>query len=50
MDNVLIVVDDVEAAKAFFAELGMELEGELAKRPTAAKRSTLVRTIVHRAV
>jgi catechol 2,3-dioxygenase-like lactoylglutathione lyase family enzyme len=27
MDNVLIVVDDVEAAKAFFAELGMELEG-----------------------
>jgi catechol 2,3-dioxygenase-like lactoylglutathione lyase family enzyme len=28
IDNVLIVVDDVEAAKAFFAELGMELEGE----------------------
>ena len=28
MDNVLIVVDDIEAAKAFFAELGMELEGE----------------------
>src|SRR5687768_6143715 len=28
MDNVLIVVDDLEAAKAFFAELGMELEGE----------------------
>ncbi|MEA2271693.1 MAG: hypothetical protein QOI98_401, partial [Solirubrobacteraceae bacterium] len=27
-DNVLIVVDDLEAAKAFFAELGMELEGE----------------------
>ena len=27
MDNVLIVVDDLEAAKAFFAELGMELEG-----------------------
>jgi catechol 2,3-dioxygenase-like lactoylglutathione lyase family enzyme len=26
-DNVLIVVDDLEAAKAFFAELGMELEG-----------------------
>ena len=23
MDNVLIVVDDLEAAKAFFAELGM---------------------------
>ena len=28
MDNVLIVVDDIEAAKAFFVELGMELEGE----------------------
>ena len=28
MDNVLIVVDDLEAAKAFFLELGMELEGE----------------------
>ncbi|MGN6378366.1 MAG: VOC family protein [Gaiellales bacterium] len=29
MDNVLIVVDDLEAAKAFFAELGMELAGEM---------------------
>ena len=28
MDNVLLVVDDIEAAKAFFAELGLELEGE----------------------
>jgi catechol 2,3-dioxygenase-like lactoylglutathione lyase family enzyme len=28
MDNVLIVVEDLEAAKAFFAELGMEMEGE----------------------
>lgn len=28
MDNVLIVVDDLEAAKAFFVELGMEFEGE----------------------
>lgn len=28
MDNVLIVIEDLEAAKAFFAELGMELEGE----------------------
>ena len=28
MDNILIVVDDLEAAKAFFVELGMELEGE----------------------
>ncbi len=28
MDNILIVVDDLEATKAFFVELGMELEGE----------------------
>jgi len=28
MDNVLIVVEDLQAATAFFAELGMELEGE----------------------
>ena len=28
MDNVLIVVEDLEAARAFFAELGMELEGQ----------------------
>ena len=28
MDNVLLVVDDLEAAKAFFADLGLELEGE----------------------
>jgi catechol 2,3-dioxygenase-like lactoylglutathione lyase family enzyme len=28
LDNILIVVEDLEAAKAFFAELGMELEGE----------------------
>jgi catechol 2,3-dioxygenase-like lactoylglutathione lyase family enzyme len=28
MDNVLINVEDLEAAKAFFTELGMELEGE----------------------
>jgi catechol 2,3-dioxygenase-like lactoylglutathione lyase family enzyme len=27
MDNVGIVVDDLDAAVAFFAELGMELEG-----------------------
>jgi len=27
MDNVGIVVDDLEAATAFFAELGLELEG-----------------------
>lgn len=28
MDNVLIVVDDLETAKAFFVELGLELEAE----------------------
>ena len=28
LDNILIVVDDLEAAKAFFTELGMELEGQ----------------------
>ena len=28
MDNVLLVVDDLEAVKAFFIELGLELEGE----------------------
>jgi catechol 2,3-dioxygenase-like lactoylglutathione lyase family enzyme len=27
MDNVLIVVEDLDAAIAFFAEIGMELEG-----------------------
>lgn len=28
MDNILIVVDDLEATKAFFLELGLTLEGE----------------------
>ncbi|MFN2568064.1 MAG: VOC family protein [Candidatus Dormibacteria bacterium] len=28
MDHVSVVVEDLEAAKAFFVELGMELEGE----------------------
>lgn len=28
MDNVLIVVDDLEATKAFFTELGLTLESE----------------------
>jgi catechol 2,3-dioxygenase-like lactoylglutathione lyase family enzyme len=30
MDNVLIVVDDLDAAIAFFSALGMELEGRTA--------------------
>ncbi|MFG3256804.1 VOC family protein [Streptomyces sp. NPDC048172] len=29
MDNVLIVVEDLDAAVAFFVELGMELEGRM---------------------
>jgi catechol 2,3-dioxygenase-like lactoylglutathione lyase family enzyme len=28
MDNVLIVVEDLEAVKAFFTEIGMEIDGE----------------------
>jgi catechol 2,3-dioxygenase-like lactoylglutathione lyase family enzyme len=28
MDNVLVVVDDLEAVKAFFIALGLKLEGE----------------------
>ncbi|MGQ2992661.1 VOC family protein [Variovorax sp.] len=28
MDNILIVVDDLEAVKAFFIELGLALEGQ----------------------
>jgi catechol 2,3-dioxygenase-like lactoylglutathione lyase family enzyme len=28
MDNVAIVVDDLDAAVAFFTELGMEVEGK----------------------
>ena len=28
MDNVLIVVEDIEAVKTFFIELGLKLEGE----------------------
>jgi catechol 2,3-dioxygenase-like lactoylglutathione lyase family enzyme len=28
LDHVSVVVDDLEAAKAFFVDLGMELEGE----------------------
>ena len=38
MDNILIVVDDLEAAKAFFTELGMELEGETTVEGTSVDR------------
>ena len=38
MDNVLIVVDDLEATKAFFIALGMELEGETTVEGQAVDR------------
>jgi catechol 2,3-dioxygenase-like lactoylglutathione lyase family enzyme len=38
MDNIAIVVDDLEAAKAFFAELGMELEGQATVEGDAVDR------------
>ena len=38
MDNVLIVVDDLEAAKAFFVALGLELEGETTVEGPAVDR------------
>ena len=40
MDNVLIVVDDLEAVKGFFLALGLELEGE-----TIVEGSTVDRLI-----
>ena len=44
MDNVGIVVDDLQAAIAFFVELGLELEGETtskAHRSTTSSDSTM---------
>ena len=38
MDNVLIVVDDLESVKAFFLELGLELEGETTVEGPAVDR------------
>jgi catechol 2,3-dioxygenase-like lactoylglutathione lyase family enzyme len=38
MDNVLIVVDDLEAVKAFFLKLGFELEGETTVEGTSVDR------------
>jgi catechol 2,3-dioxygenase-like lactoylglutathione lyase family enzyme len=38
MDNVLIVVDDLEAVKAFFLELGLTLKGEQAVEGPLAGR------------
>ena len=39
MDNVAIVVDDLDAAVAFFAELGMELEGRAEVEGLVADRT-----------
>ena len=38
MDNILIVVDDLEAVKTFFLELGFELEGETIVEGSAVDR------------
>ena len=38
MDNIAIVVDDLAAAKAFFVELGLELEGEATVEGSAVDR------------
>ena len=38
MDNVGIVVDDLEAAIAFFTELGLELEGQATVEGTTVDR------------
>ena len=40
MDNVAIVVDDLDAAVAFFTELGMELEGKAQVEGLIADRTT----------
>ncbi len=39
MDNVLIVVDDLEAVKAFFLELGLTLEDQrVSNKPDGSLR------------
>jgi catechol 2,3-dioxygenase-like lactoylglutathione lyase family enzyme len=38
IDNVLIVVEDLEAVKAFFLELGLELDGETTVEGTSVDR------------
>jgi catechol 2,3-dioxygenase-like lactoylglutathione lyase family enzyme len=38
LDNIAIVVDDLAAAKAFFAELGLTLEGEATVEGSAVDR------------
>ena len=48
MDNVAIVVDDLDAAIEFFAELGMEMEGkgQIAPRFRRSATRRLRRTMV----
>ena len=47
MDHVGVVVDDLEAAIAFFVELGMKLEGKAPIVPENAPGNTLgLRTIM----
>ena len=46
MDNVLIVVDDLEAVKAFFRRAGMELEGETTVEGPRSIVSSAFRTSV----
>ena len=43
LDNILIVVDDLEAAKAFFLELGLELEGETTVEELTRLQQTIAR-------
>jgi catechol 2,3-dioxygenase-like lactoylglutathione lyase family enzyme len=38
LDHVSVVVDDLDAARAFFAELGLELEGEAPIQGAAVDR------------
>src|SRR5438128_2554133 len=45
MDNVLIVVDDLDAVKAFFTELGMELEGETTVEGSSVDRLIGLRNV-----
>lgn len=45
MDNVLIVVDDLEAVKAFFLELGFQLEGETVVEGPAVDRLVGLRKV-----
>ena len=40
MDHVGVVVDDLEAAVAYFVELGMEVQGDGSDRPSRDRGST----------